>query len=83
MKRVAWSLLAAVTLVSLVAERFAHHKHHYWFHDIPGFFVLYGFVGCVAIVLLSKWFGKTFVQRDEDYYTVAAPDDAPGGDGVS
>lgn len=68
MKRTAWTLLAVVTAASLVLERIVHHEHHYWFHDLPGFVVLYGFVGCVAIVLLSKWFGEAFVQRDEGYY---------------
>ncbi len=69
MKRWHWIVVGAIVVGSVVAEQFAHHEHHYWFTDIPGYFVLYGFVGCVAIIYLSKWYGKYGVQRPEDYYT--------------
>ncbi len=69
MKRWHWIVIGVLVLGSLVAEQFAHHEHHYWFTDIPGFFVIYGFIGCVAIIYLSKWYGKYGVQRPEDYYT--------------
>ena len=69
MKRWHWFVIGAIILGSLVAEQFAHHEHHYWFTDIPAYFVMYGFVGCVAIIYLSKWYGKYGVQRPEDYYT--------------
>ena len=68
MRRWQWALLVAVVAGSLVAEQLVHHTHDYWFTGIPGFFVLYGFVGCVAIVFLSKWYGKYGVQRSESYY---------------
>ena len=68
MKRHHWVLVAVLVVATLVAERFVHHEHDYWFHHIPGFFVAYGFVGCVAIVYLSKWYGKYAAQRDQDYY---------------
>lgn len=55
-------------LLTLGAEQLVHHEYDYWFTGIPGFFVLFGFVGCAAIIYLSKWFGRFFVQRDEDYY---------------
>jgi hypothetical protein len=68
MTRLRWIALAAVVAVSLVAEQFAHHDHEYWFTGIPAFFVISGFIGCVAIIYLSKWYGKYGVQRGEDYY---------------
>ena len=64
-----WIVIGAIVGGSLIAEQLAHHEHHYWFHDIPAYFVLYGFIGCVAIIYLSKWYGKYVVQRPEDYYT--------------
>ena len=68
MKRWHWFLIAALVIASLVVERFVHHHHDYWFYSVPGYFVMYGFVGCVAIIFLSKWYGKYGVQRGEDYY---------------
>lgn len=35
---------------------------------LPGFWTLFGFLGCVAIILLSKWFGHAGVMTREDYY---------------
>jgi hypothetical protein len=35
---------------------------------VPGFFAVLGFVGCVAIILISKWLGRYWLQRREDYY---------------
>lgn len=34
----------------------------------PGVMAVYGFAGCVVIIVVSKWFGKLFVQRREGYY---------------
>ena len=32
-----------------------------------GFYGVYGFIGCVALVLAAKWL-RTIVMRPEDYY---------------
>ena len=39
------------------------YTHHLWGADF-----LYGLIGCVVIVLLSKALGKLFIQRREDFY---------------
>ena len=47
---------------------FFYHKHvNFAFEDWFGFFAWYGFVCCVALVLLAKQMRK-LVMRDEDYY---------------
>ncbi|MEZ6016441.1 MAG: hypothetical protein R3F49_15090 [Planctomycetota bacterium] len=38
---------------------------------IPGFYAVYGFAGCVLLVLVAKEMRKV-VMRDEDYYERAA-----------
>jgi hypothetical protein len=63
MKRWQWALLVALVVGSLVAEQLVHHE------------LVYGFVGCVAIIFLSKWYGKFGVQRAEDYYERHGDDD--------
>jgi hypothetical protein len=35
---------------------------------IPGFFAVLGFVGCALIILASKWVGRYWLQRRENYY---------------
>lgn len=71
MKKWHWWTLTAITVVSFIIEKFfMHHdpKHHFWWNDIPGFFIIFGFVGCVAIIVVSKYIGKKLLQKDEDYY---------------
>ena len=43
------------------------HTQHPW-EGLLGFYSIYGFIGCAAIVIGSKWL-RGMVERDEDYYT--------------
>lgn len=51
-----------------LALDFVIHRHtvHSW-ETLWGFYALYGFVGCVLLVLVAKWM-RTFLMRPEDYY---------------
>ncbi len=52
----------------LLAADFVVHRHvyHDW-ENMPGFYPLYGFVGCVVLVLIAKEMRKV-LMRKEDYY---------------
>lgn len=50
----------------------AEHGDEWWL-SIPGFFVLFGFAGCVLIIWISKKLGGLGLQQPETYYE-------PGGD---
>ena len=41
---------------------------HFPFEDFPAFGSLYGFVSCVAIIVVSKLIGKLWLMRREDHY---------------
>lgn len=43
-------------------------KAHTAAEDFPGFWALFGFISCVLIIFVSKWFGKAGITRQEDYY---------------
>jgi len=60
-------LLYAVC-AGLLAADLVYHRHavHPWESHF-GFYALYGFVACVALVLLAKELRK-LVMRAEDYY---------------
>jgi hypothetical protein len=69
MRNVAVVLVAAaVALVALEWSPLSEAHGHRWWHVLPGFDLLYGLAGCVAIVLVSKAIGAVWLQRDEDYY---------------
>ena len=66
-----WLLVAAVlALVSVAAEVAWHDASHayFWWHRVPGFDLVFGFAGCVAIVVASKALGAWWLQRREDYW---------------
>lgn len=67
MKRIHWAILAVITVGSVIGQ-FSTQDYHHWWDMIPGFYAIYGFVGCIVIVKVSKWFGKRVVFRDEEYY---------------
>ena len=54
--------------VFLFALDFVIHRHvmHSW-ENLWGFYPIYGFVGCVILVLVATWV-RTFLMRSEDYY---------------
>lgn len=60
-----WFGAACVALFAL--DFFIERKTHAPREGIPGFYAIYGFVGCVLLVLLAKELRKV-VMRDEDYY---------------
>ena len=52
----------------LFALDFVIHRHV--MHDLEnlwGFYPVYGFVGCVVLVLVAKWM-RSFLMRPENYY---------------
>ncbi len=60
---VAASVLAGV----LVHVFISSHAAFVW-QKIPGFSAIYGFVGCILIIVLSKALGHHWLQREEGYY---------------
>jgi len=63
----AWRIFGIALLATCIAEYWVHPHDYFpgqswrWFH------VLYGFVGCVAIVYASILIGK-LLKKPEDYY---------------
>ena len=59
-----------VAMGLLVIADFIIPKHHAIFpwDEIPGFSAVYGFISCVVIIVVSKFIGKVWLQKSEDYY---------------
>ena len=64
--RICCAVLALLILVDalLVNKEHAHTGPEH----LPGFWSVFGFIGCVLIVLLSKWYGHAGIMTREDYY---------------
>ena len=76
-KRYVRSIIITLILICVVlfATDGLYHKHAYFaLESIFGFYAIYGFVMCVALVLIAKWI-RTFLMRAEDYYDKELQDD--------
>lgn len=62
---VALALLVLLDAVPAIVDK--EHAHTGAEH-IPGFWALFGFAGCVILIIASKWFGHLGIMRPEDYY---------------
>jgi hypothetical protein len=76
--------LLYVSCILLFILDFIVNRHllHRW-EGLLGFYAVYGFVGCVVLVLVAKWM-RTFLMRGEEYYDQGKPvtDNRDGGDHV-
>jgi len=71
MKRT-WLLVSLAMFVILVLlDLFLVSGHIHvefpWSH-FAGFFALFGFLGCLLIIVVAKLLGHYWLQREEDYY---------------
>ncbi len=62
-----WWLFAVILLLTVVAEFLVELHPHFGADGWPGFHAIFGFVSCVAMVLVAKLIGY-LLKRREDYY---------------
>ncbi len=64
--RVCMAVLALLILWDVV---FVNKEHaHTAAEHVPGFWSIFGFIACVLIIILSKWYGHAGIMQREDYY---------------
>lgn len=71
--KLCYLVLGLLVIVDVVVVNKEHA--HTWMEHLPGFWSLFGFCGCVLIIVFSKWYGharwfgsKFQVMAPEDYY---------------
>ncbi len=64
--RVCCAVLALLIVADalFVSKEHAHTGPEHW----PAFWSVFGFAGCVLIIILSKWYGHAGIMTREDYY---------------
>ncbi len=68
-KRWFYVSLVVVALAEIFLPLMFHGEdHHFSFEGWPAFGSLYGFISCVAIIVVSKFLGKVWLMRREDHY---------------
>ncbi len=75
-KRTLWRLYWGVLVLSLILDALALYAHafhyHFKFQYTLEFFALFGFFGCMLLILIAKGIGL-FIVKEEDYYQRRAP----------
>ena len=64
--RVSFGVLALLILVDAVLVN--KGPAHTAAERLPAFWSVFGFVACVLIIILSKWYGHAGIMNREDYY---------------
>ena len=65
-RRVLYALYTCCATLLVIDFLYHRHSQHPW-ESWRGFYAVYGFVGCVLLVLIAKRLRK-WVKRPEDYY---------------
>jgi hypothetical protein len=67
-KKLRLSLYIGIVLVCLFGFIFPNRHPHFWWQKIPVFDAVFGFAGCIVIILFAKTLGHFWLTRNEDYY---------------
>ncbi|KUO51275.1 MAG: hypothetical protein APF76_17495 [Desulfitibacter sp. BRH_c19] len=63
------TIASLVIILSIIVEvLFVDIHAEFWWHELIGFDVIFGFLGCLLLIVGAKTLGKEFLQRSEDYY---------------
>jgi hypothetical protein len=69
LKAVTLVCIGVLVLLALLDILFVSNgEAHTAIEHIPAFWSIFGFVGCVLIIILSKWYGHLGIMTREDYY---------------
>lgn len=63
------TISGVVIALSILLEFFVvEHHAHYWWHSFVGFDAIFGFLGCLLLIIVAKGPVTHLVQRDIEYY---------------
>ncbi len=71
--RICFALLALLVLLDAIPAIVDKEHAHTAVEKIPGFWAVFGFIGCVILIIASKWFGHAGIMTREDYYEDRTP----------
>lgn len=55
--------------LTVVVDFFIRREYvHFSWEIIPGFYALFGFIACLAIIVIAKTLGHKWLMKREDYY---------------
>jgi len=70
-KHLFWILLGCLFLsvaIGVFVHLYLRPSVHFIWEALPIFNAMYGFIGCIVIIIGSKALGHYWLQKEEDYY---------------
>jgi len=72
-KKNIWYILAVLAVIAIiigfvVPTGEGEHGHVFWWSHIQVFFGVFGFLGCIVLILFAKKLVNYWLERKEDYY---------------
>jgi hypothetical protein len=71
-QKLVWGILyvclAASVVAGVLVELYMPTHAAFFWEEIPVFSAIYGFIGCILIIVVSKALGHYWLQKGEDYY---------------
>ena len=65
--RLLWWIFSMILALTLLAQFFVHIHEYFSVDGWPGFYAIFGFLTCVAMVLFAKVLGFV-LKRPENFY---------------
>lgn len=66
--RISYAVLALLVVIDAIPMIVDKHHAHTAVEHLPGFWAVFGFLACVLIIIISKWYGHLGIMTREDYY---------------
>jgi len=66
LKKVLIIYLIILVIYDIVIHIGAHG--HFFVDNIPGFWTIFGGIGCFILIKVAKGIAHTFLSKDEDFY---------------
>ncbi|MHC1635176.1 MAG: hypothetical protein ACXQTS_00940 [Candidatus Methanospirareceae archaeon] len=66
--RILYVCFALSILVDMLFHFLYHPRGEFLWEKIPAFYALFGFIGCIILIVVSKALGHYWLQKEEDYY---------------
>ena len=60
--------ISGIVLSCVLGFVFPNPHPHFWWQYVPVYDAVFGFLGCLLIILLAKTLGHFWLQKKEDYY---------------
>jgi len=71
--RLCCAVLILLVLLDAIPAIVDKHEAHTAAEHLPGFWSVFGFIGCAVLIIVSKWFGHAGIMQPEDYYEKDQP----------